>query len=85
MQVDLNIAPVFSLIFFIFMIPVVMIVVAVKVLIFCRIFSKAGFSWALGLLILVPIANIVILFVLAFAEWPIQRELRSLRQQSQVS
>ena len=85
MQVDLNIAPVFSLIFFIFMIPVVMIVVAVKVLIFCRIFSKAGFSWALGLLILVPIANIVILFVLAFAEWPIQRELRSFRQQRQVS
>jgi len=85
MQVDPNIAPVFSLIFFIFMIPVVMIVVAVKVLIFCKIFSKAGFSWALGLLILVPIANIVILFVLAFAEWPIQRELRSFRQQSQMS
>ena len=80
MQVDPNIAPVFSLIFVIFMIPVVLIVVAVKVLIFCKIFSKAGFSWALGLLILVPIANIVILFVLAFAEWPIQRELRSFRQ-----
>ena len=80
MQVDPNVAPVFSLIFFIFMIPVVMIIVAVKVMIFCKIFSKAGFSWALGLLILVPIANIVILFVLAFAEWPIQRELRSFRQ-----
>jgi UPF0716 family protein affecting phage T7 exclusion len=85
MQVDPNIAPVFSVIFFIFMIPVVMIIVAVKVLIFCKIFSKAGFSWALGLLILVPIANIVMLFVLAFAEWPVQRELRSFRQQSQMA
>jgi hypothetical protein len=80
MQVDPSVAPVFSLIFFIFMIPIVLIVVGIKVLIFCRIFSKAGFSWALGLLILVPIANIVMLFVLAFAEWPIQRELRSFRQ-----
>lgn len=85
MQVDPNIAPVFSLIFFIFMIPVVMIVVAVKVLIFCKIFSKAGFSWALGLLILVPIANIVMLFVLAFAEWPVERELRSFKRQSQMA
>jgi len=80
MQVDPNIAPIFSLVFFIFMIPLALLIVAVKVLIFCKIFSKAGFSWALGLLILVPIANIVILFVLAFAEWPIQRELRSFKQ-----
>jgi len=85
MQVDPNVAPVFSLFFLIFMIPMVLIIVAVKVLIFCKIFSKAGFSWVLGLLILVPIANIVILFVLAFAEWPVERELRSFRQQSQVA
>ena len=80
MQVDPNIAPIFNIIFLIFMIPLIMIIVAVKVLIFCKIFSRAGYSWALGLLILVPIANIVMLFVLAFAEWPIQRELRSYRQ-----
>ncbi len=85
MQIEPNIAPVFSIVFLIFLIPVVMIVVAVKILIFCKIFSKTGYSWALGLLILVPIANIVMLFVLAFAEWPIQRELRSYKQQSQVA
>ena len=85
MQVDPNIAPVFNIIFLIFLIPIVMIIIAVKLLICCRIFSKAGYSWALGLLILVPIANIVIFFVLAFAEWPIQRELRSYKQQSQVT
>jgi len=75
-----NMAPVFSVIFLIFMIPLVLIIVAVKSLIFCKIFSKAGYSWALGLLMLVPIANIIMLFVLAFAEWPIERELRSFRQ-----
>jgi len=85
MQIDPNIAPVFSIIFLVFMIPLVLIIVAVKILIFCKIFSRAGYSWALGLLMLVPIANIVMLFVLAFAEWPVQRELRSYRQQNQVS
>ncbi len=85
MQIDPNIAPIFSIIFLVFMIPLVLIIVAVKILIFCKIFSKAGYSWALGLLMLVPIANIIMLFVLAFAEWPIQRELRSFRQQSQVA
>lgn len=58
-----------------------LIAVAIKVLIFCRIFSKAGYSWALGLLILVPIANIIMAFYLAFADWPVQKELRQLRQQ----
>jgi hypothetical protein len=33
------------------------------------------------LLMFVPIVNIIMPFVLAFADWPIQRELRSLRQQ----
>ena len=85
MQFDPNVTPVFGAIMFIFMMLMAMVIVAVKILIFCKIFSKAGYSWALGLLMLVPIANIIMLFVLAFAEWPIQRELRSYRQQSQVA
>ncbi len=85
MQFEPNMAPVLNIIFFIFMIPLVLIIVAVKILIFCKIFSKTGYSWALGLLMLVPIANIIMLFVLAFAEWPVQRELRSYRQQNQVA
>ncbi len=60
-----------------------LIVVAIKVLIFCKIFSKAGYSWALGLLILVPIANIIMAFYLAFADWPVQKEVRQLRQQQE--
>ena len=37
---------------------------------FWKICSKAGFSGALGLLMLVPIANIILPLYLAFAEWP---------------
>ena len=38
------------------------VVVGLYVWAFCRIFAKAGYSWALGLLMLVPIANIIIAF-----------------------
>ena len=85
MQFEPNMAPVFGVIFLIFIIPLVLIIVAVKILVFCKIFSKAGYSWALGLLMLVPIANIIMLFVLAFAEWPIERELHSYKQKNQMA
>lgn len=38
-----------------------------------RICSRAGFPGALGLLIMVPLLNLVLLYVLAFAEWPVLR------------
>ena len=37
---------------------------------FWKICSKAGFPGALSLLMLVPIANIVLPFYVAFAQWP---------------
>ena len=37
----------------------VLTVITLKGLICCRIFSKAGFSWGLGLLMLVPIVDII--------------------------
>ncbi|HCO96230.1 MAG TPA: hypothetical protein DIU00_20200 [Phycisphaerales bacterium] len=67
------------------MMLITLITVGIQILVFCKIFSKTGYSWALGLLMLVPIANLIMLFVLAFAEWPIERELRSFKQQSQVA
>lgn len=41
-------------------------------MIFCywRIFSKAGYSGALSLLMLVPLANIILFIWFAFADWP---------------
>ena len=52
----------------------------VKALICCKIFAKAGYCWAFGLLMFIPIANIIMIFMLAFGEWPIQRQLRQLEQ-----
>jgi hypothetical protein len=60
---------IFSLIFIIF-----------AVIIYWRIFAKAGYSGAMGLLMFVPIANIVVLCILAFGQWPIYKELNYLRQ-----
>ena len=76
-------APVFVLILFAFGILMGLIVVAIKVFIFCKIFSKAGYCWALGLLMLVPIVNIVMPFMLALGDWPIRKELRLLKQQQE--
>jgi hypothetical protein len=49
-------------------------------LIICKIFANAGYSWALGLLMLIPIVNIIMMFYLAFADWPVNKELRELKQ-----
>lgn len=75
--------PVFSIILIAFAILMGLIVLIIKILIYCKVFSKAGYCWALGLLMLVPIANIIMPFVLAFGDWPIQKELRLLKQQQE--
>jgi hypothetical protein len=76
-----EVGPVFTIALIVFVMFLALIVLIIKAVIFCKIFSKAGYCWALGLLMFVPIVNIIMPFVLAFADWPIQRELRSLRQQ----
>jgi hypothetical protein len=50
----------------------------------CKICSKAGYGWALGLLNLVPIGLLVLIFVLGFSTWPIYREMQTLRQQNRI-
>ena len=39
-----------------------------------RIFTKAGFPGPLALTLLVPVLNIVVLFYVAFTDWPTQRQ-----------
>mgnify|MGYP001029743316 CR=1 FL=1 len=39
-----------------------------------RIVSKAGFHGAFALLMLVPVVNIIMLWVFAFAKWPVERD-----------
>jgi hypothetical protein len=64
---------------------VLFVVTAIKILVFCKIFSKAGYSWALGLLILIPFLNVIMAFFLAFADWPVCKEVRKLKQQLEKS
>jgi hypothetical protein len=37
---------------------------------FWKIFGKAGFNPALSLLTVIPIANIVVIYYVAFSRWP---------------
>ena len=51
-----------------------LLVAAVLVLVpIWRICAKAGYPGWLGLLALVPVANLLLLYFLAFAEWPLER------------
>lgn len=45
-------------------------VVLFHIFLWWRVFSKAGFSGAFGLLIVVPFGSLVMLCVLAFSKWP---------------
>ena len=67
-----------------FALMLLFIALLIKVLLtwaFCRIFSKAGYHWAMGLLMLVPVADVVLPLVLGFGDWPIQKEMRKLKSQ----
>ena len=45
------------------------------------IFKKAGYSFWTGLLMIIPLVNLIWLLVFAFSQWPIHRELERYRQQ----
>jgi hypothetical protein len=54
--------------------PTMMLLVAALAIVPAwRICSKAGYPGWLALLFLLPIANLVLLYFLAFAEWPLER------------
>ena len=54
---------------------------AIKVFSFCKIFSKAGYSWAFGLFMLMPFSAVVIPLILALIDWPVCKELRLFKQE----
>ena len=62
----------FASIFLIALFTVTLIVLAIA---FYRLYQKAGFSGAIGLLMLVPVVNLAVALYLAFAEWPVLAEL----------
>ena len=48
---------------------------ALNLVCFWRIFEKAGFKGAYALLMAVPILNVAGLLLLAFVEWPVHRRV----------
>ena len=66
--------PIISLV----MLALFIVIIAFVIVLWWRIFAKAGYHGALGLLMLVPIVNLVLMVILAFKEWPIQKKLREL-------
>lgn len=60
--------------------PELIIMGVVVILPYWKIFSKAGFSGWLSFSQIVPILSLIVLFYLAFAEWPILRELKNFKQ-----
>jgi len=51
--------------------PLMMLVFAALIIVpFWFIFKKAGYSPWLGVLMIVPIVNLVLLYFLAFSNWP---------------
>jgi hypothetical protein len=46
----------------------------------CRICRKAGYPAWLGVGAIVPVLNVLLLCLLGFTKWPIERELELLRK-----
>ena len=66
----------------IFISLLILAIVCIVGFIWWRIVSKTGYHGALGLLMLIPIANLIMILVLAFSEWPVEKELKQLKAQT---
>jgi uncharacterized membrane protein len=51
--------------------------IVIVILPYWKIYSKAGFSGWLSITMIIPILNIVMLFYLAFANWPVLKNLNN--------
>ncbi len=59
---------------------VVLLVFLFMPLVWGKIFSKAGYSGWLGLLMLIPVISLIALCWFALADWPVLSELAHLRR-----
>jgi hypothetical protein len=53
---------------------VALIVVALVIFAWSRVFAKAGYSPILCLLMLIPVVNLLTFLWFAFSRWPIQKQ-----------
>ena len=57
-----------------------LIALAVAIVAAVKILPKAGYSAWFALLLLIPLVGFVMILVFAFADWPVDKELRHYRQ-----
>lgn len=58
----------------------IVVVVVLVLSIWGMIFKKAGYSFWLCLLMVVPLANLIWLLIFAFSKWPVLQELELMKQ-----
>jgi len=58
----------------------VVLIIALLAGIWMTVAHKAGYSAWSGLLMCVPLLNLVVLALFLFREWPIQQDVKALRQ-----
>jgi hypothetical protein len=58
---------------------IVLVLVLLKIICFWKIVSKAGYPGVLSLLTLLPLVNLIMFLVFAFAEWPVEKEVKQLK------
>jgi hypothetical protein len=54
--------------------PFWLIAAIIAVVPFWRICTRVGFSPWLSLLVLIPLVNLIFIYILAFSDWPIDRK-----------
>ena len=57
--------------------------VVAAVIPFWQISKKAGYHPALGILSAIPLVNVVFLYFLAFADWPVTKDLARFKSQTE--
>jgi hypothetical protein len=67
----------------IFLFPVFCVVVPVWMIGWWKIFTKAGYSGALSIIMLFPLINFIGFFWFAFSRWPIEKYQPSSMSQGQ--
>jgi glucan phosphoethanolaminetransferase (alkaline phosphatase superfamily) len=71
-QTDMSMA--FSVIMVFMILGFVVLGLLLAIIPWWKICAKAGFPGALSLLMLVPVANLILPFYIAFADWPALRQ-----------
>lgn len=64
--------PAFSPVVLLLVFLIAVVVTVVGLIPYWKIFSKAGFSGWMSLLMLVPLLNLVVLYLVAFSDWKVQ-------------